>query len=85
MGGPLPSGASITQAFGGPVSASGEPSNMDGLTFESMDDVLSELNAQFVSLGIPVVATYSRGGDTFNFLVTSGPGRRVEHDSVVWR
>ena len=34
------SGASVTQAFGGPVSASGEPSNMDGLTFESMEDVL---------------------------------------------
>ena len=45
---------------------------MDGLTFESMDDVL-RTNAQFVSLGIPVVATYSRGGDTFNFLVTTGP------------
>ena len=61
-------GASITQAFGAPVSASGEPSNMDGLTFESMDDVLAELNAQFEALDIPVVATYSRGGDTFNFL-----------------
>ena len=66
-------GASITQAFGAPVSASGEPSNMDGLTFESMDDVLAELNAQFEALDIPVVATYSRGGDTFNFLVTTGP------------
>ena len=67
------SGTSVTQAFGGPVSASGEPSNMDGLTFESMEDVLSELNAQFVAMEIPVVATYSRGADTFNFLVTSGP------------
>ena len=67
------SGTSVTQAFGGPVSASGEPSNMDGLTFESMEDVLSELNAQFVAMEIPVVATYSRGADTFNFLVTPGP------------
>ena len=67
------SGASVTQAFGGPVSASGEPSNMDGLTFESMEDVLTELNAQFEAMEIPVVATYSRGADTFNFLVNSGP------------
>jgi flagellin len=67
------SGTSVTQAFGGPVSASGEPSNMDGLTFESMEDVLAELNAQFVAMEIPVVATYSRGADTFNFLVNSGP------------
>ena len=67
------SGTSVTQAFGGPVSASGEPSNMDGLTFESMEDVLGELNAQFVAMEIPVVATYSRGADTFNFLVSSGP------------
>ena len=67
------SGASITQAFGASVSASGEPSNMDGLAFESMDDVLAELNAQFETLDIPITATYSRGGDTFNFLVTTGP------------
>ena len=41
------SSASVTQAFGGPVSASVSNSNMDGLTFESMEDVLTELGAQF--------------------------------------
>ena len=67
------SGTSITQAFGGPVSATGTPSNMDGLTFESMDDVVAELNAQLAANGIDMAATYTRGGDTFNFAVTSGP------------
>jgi flagellin-like hook-associated protein FlgL len=67
------SGASITQAFGGPVSATGAPSNMDGLTFESMDDVVAELNAQLAANGIAMTATFNRGGDTFNFMVNSGP------------
>jgi len=67
------SGASVTQAFGGPVTATGEPSNMDGLTFESMDDVVNELNAQFAANDIDMIATYSRGGDTFRFAVTGGP------------
>jgi len=67
------SGDSVTAAFGGPVTATGTPSNMDGLTFTSMDDVVAELNAQLEALGIPMAATYSRGGDTFNFIVTSGP------------
>ena len=67
------SGTSITQAFGGAVSATGEASNMDGLTFTSMDDVVTELNAQLEALGIPMAATFSRGGDTFNFVVTGGP------------
>ena len=67
------SGDSVTSAFGGPVSATGAASNMDGLTFTSMDDVLAELNAQFEAVGLAVSATYSRGGDTFNFYVTGGP------------
>jgi flagellin len=67
------SGDSVTSAFGGPVSATGAASNMDGLTFTSMDDVLDELNAQFEAVGLAVSATYSRGGDTFNFYVTGGP------------
>lgn len=66
------SGDSVTSAFGGPVSATGAASNMDGLTFTSMDDVLAELNAQFEAVGLAVSATYSRGGDTFNFYVTGG-------------
>jgi flagellin len=67
------SGTTVTQAFGGQVSATGAASNMDGLTFTSMDDVLAELNAQFEAVGLAVSATYSRGGDTFNFYVTGGP------------
>ena len=67
------SGTTVTQAFGGQVSATGAASNMDGLTFTSMDDVLSEMNAQFEAVGLAVSATYSRGGDTFNFYVTGGP------------
>lgn len=67
------SGTAITQAFGGSVTATGEPSNMDGLSFESMDDVVDELNAQLVANEIDMVATYSRGGETFQFLVTGGP------------
>jgi flagellin-like hook-associated protein FlgL len=67
------SGDSVTSAFGGPMSATGAASNMDGLTFTSMDDVLAELNAQFEAVGLAVSATYSRGGDTFNFYVTGGP------------
>ena len=66
-------GTSVTQAFGGPVTATGEASNTDGLTFTSMDDVVSELNAQLAANDIAMSATYSRGGDTFNFIVTSGP------------
>ena len=66
-------GTSVTQAFGGPVTATGEASNTDGLTFTSMDDVVTELNAQLAANGIAMAATYSRGGDTFNFVVTSGP------------
>ena len=67
------SGTSITQAFGAAVTATGEPSNMDGLTFTSMDDVVDELNSILEELDIPLSATYSRGGDTFNFIVTGGP------------
>jgi flagellin len=67
------SGTSITQAFGGPVSATGTPSNTDGLTFASMDDVVAELNAQLAANDIPMSAVYSRGGDTFIFTVTGGP------------
>jgi len=46
---------------------------MDGATFESMDDVVSELNAQFAANGIGMTATFNRGGDTFHFAVTDGP------------
>ena len=67
------SGTSVTEAFGGPISATGEASNMDGATFESMDDVVSELNAQFAANGIGMTATFNRGGDTFHFAVTDGP------------
>ena len=67
------SGASITQAFGQSVTAIGEASNMDGQVFTSMDDVVAELNAELAREGIQMAATYSRGGDTFNFLVTGGP------------
>ena len=67
------SGTSVTEAFGGPVTASGEASNMDGLTFESMDDVIAELNAQLAANDIPMTAVYSRGGDTIRFAVTDGP------------
>ena len=66
------SGTSVTEAFGGPISATGEASNMDGATFESMDDVVSELNAQFAANGIGMTATFNRGGDTFHFAVTDG-------------
>ena len=66
-------GTSVTDAFGGPVTATGTASNTEGLTFNSMDDVVSELNSQLEALGIPMAATYVRGGDTFNFIVTSGP------------
>ncbi|MDC0882811.1 flagellin [Litorivicinus sp.] len=66
------SGASVTEAFGAPITATGVASNMDGATFESMDDVVTELNAQFTANGIGMTATYNRGGDTFNFAVTNG-------------
>jgi flagellin len=67
------SGTSVTEAFGGPVTASGDASNMDGLTFESMDDVVAELNAQLAANGIQMTAVFNRGGDTFRFAVTGGP------------
>ena len=67
------SGTSVTEAFGGPVTASGDASNMDGLTFESMDDVVAELNAQLAANGIQMTAVFNRGGDTFQFAVTGGP------------
>jgi len=67
------SGTSVDQAFGGPVTATGEASNTEGLTFTSMDDVVTELNTQLASAGLDLAATYSRGADTFNFVVTGGP------------
>ena len=67
------SGTSIVEAFGGPVTASGEASNLDGQTFESMDDVVTELNAQLAANGIEMTAVFNRGGDTFRFAVTGGP------------
>ena len=67
------SGASIDQAFGSSVTATGQASNMDGQVFTSMDDVVAELNAELAREGIQMAATYSRGGDTFNFTVTDGP------------
>lgn len=65
-------GVSVTQGLGGPVSASGAPSNMDGFVFESMNDVVTEMNAEFEAAGLGLVAAYSRGGDTFTFTVTEG-------------
>lgn len=67
------SGDSVTQAFGAPVTATGQASNTDGLTFTSMDDVVAELNAQLAANDVAMSATYSRGGDTFLFTVTGGP------------
>ena len=66
------SGTSVTQGFGGAVSGAGEASNMDGYVFESMNDVVEEMNREFEAAGLGLVATYSRGGDTFNFAVTEG-------------
>ena len=66
------SGTSVTQGLGAAVSASGTPSNMDGFTFESMNDVVTEMNAEFAAAGLGLVAAYSRGGDTFTFSVTEG-------------
>ena len=65
-------GTSIEQAFGGPVSATGTPSNIDGVTFTSMDDVVAQMNAQFEANDLEVQASYKRGGDTFTFAVTGG-------------
>ena len=66
------SGTSVTQGFGGAVTGAGEASNMDGYVFESMNDVVEEMNREFEAAGFGLVATYSRGGDTFNFMVTEG-------------
>ena len=66
------SGTSVTQGLGTAVSASGSPSNMDGFAFESMSDVVTEMNAEFAAAGLGLVAAYSRGGDTFTFSVTDG-------------
>jgi len=66
------SGTSVTQGFGGAVTGAGEASNMDGYVFESMNDVVEEMNREFEAAGLGLVATYSRGGDTFNFMVTEG-------------
>ncbi|MDB3998285.1 flagellin [Litorivicinus sp.] len=66
------SGTSVTQALGGSVSATGNPSNMDGYVFETMNDVVAEMNREFTSAGLGLVASYSRGGDTFTFSVTEG-------------
>jgi flagellin-like hook-associated protein FlgL len=65
-------GTSATQAFGGAVEGTGTPSNMDGYEFETMDDVVAEMNREFESAGLGLVAAYSRGGDTFTFAVTEG-------------
>ena len=65
-------GASVTQGLGAAVSATGTPSNMDGFAFESMNDVVTEMNAEFATAGLGLVAAYSRGGDTFTFTVTEG-------------
>ena len=66
-------GTSVTQGLGAAVSASGTShSNMDGFTFESMNDVVTEMNAEFAAAGLGLVAAYSRGGDTFTFSVTEG-------------
>lgn len=67
------SGTSVTEAFGGPISATGQASNVDGVTFESMDDVVAELNAQLAANDVPMQVTYNRGGDTLQFVVTDGP------------
>jgi len=66
-------GVSITQAFGGAITATGQASNMEGLTFTSMDDVVAELNAQLAANDISMSAVFNRGGDTFRFAVTGGP------------
>jgi flagellin len=65
-------GTSVTEAFGAPVTATGTSSNMDGYVFDSMDDVVSEMNAEFAAAGLGLVVAYSRGGDTFTFAVTEG-------------
>jgi flagellin len=65
-------GTSVTEAFGAPVTGTGTPSNMDGYVFDSMDDVVSEMNAEFAAAGLGLVVSYSRGGDTFTFAVTEG-------------
>lgn len=66
-------GVTVTESFGGPISAVGQASNIDGLAFESMDDVVSQMNAAFLSAGLGLSAAFNRGGDTWNFAVTSGP------------
>lgn len=65
-------GTSVTQALGGGVQATGTPSNMDGFVFESMNDVVAEMNREFAAADLGLVAAYSRGGDTFTFAVTEG-------------
>jgi flagellin-like hook-associated protein FlgL len=67
------SGMTVTESFGGPITASGEASNIDGLAFESMDDVVSQMNAAFEDAGLDLVASFNRGGDTWTFAVTGGP------------
>lgn len=65
------SGSSITQAFGESVTATGEAAT-DGVTFDSMDEVVSAINTALEAEGAGVAVSYSRGGDTFTFTVTEG-------------
>ena len=55
---------------------------MDGFAFESMNDVVTEMNAEFAAADIGLVAAYSRGGDTFTFTVTEG-ARMHQHARVL--
>jgi flagellin len=66
------SGTTVTEAFGAAITASGEASNIDGLAFESMDDVVTQMNAAFAAAGVDLAASFNRGGDTWNFAVTGG-------------
>ena len=66
------SGTSVTQGIGAGVEGTGTPSNMDGYRFESMADVVAEMNREFEAADIGLMAAYSRGGDTFTFSVTEG-------------
>jgi len=65
------SGTSISEAFGGPVTATGEAAT-DGVTFSSMDEVVAAMNTAFDNEGLDLAVAYSRGGDTFMFTVTDG-------------
>lgn len=65
------SGVSVSQAFGQELTATGQAED-NGVEFETMDDVVNEMNRVFTEAGFGLTATYSRGGDTFNFAVTEG-------------